>query len=387
MKAVLGAVILFVALAATGFFLIAPGIVESQQNQVVRNAPPRADAAAQRLHDALFIADLHADTMLWGRSAARRSTRGHVDLPRLREGNVGLQVFSAVTLSPSGLNYANNTAENDDLVLLSFAQRWPRETWTSPYARALHQASRVAQLAASESDFMMVRSQEDLALLLSRRAAGERAMGGMLAIEGLHAIEGDLDNLEGLYQAGYRMMGLQHFFDNLLGGSLHGVNRGGLTDFGRQVVRAMEERAIIVDLAHASPNVVDDVLDMATRPVVVSHTGFRGHCQTLRNIPDSYMERIAEGGGLIGVGFWNAAACDISPAGVASAIAYGVRLVGAEHVALGSDFDGAVTTAFDASELAALTDALQAEGLSEREIRLVMGENIQRFLAENLPRG
>lgn len=386
-KTALGVVILAIALGSAGFFLFVPGIVESQHNRVMRDAAPRADEAAVRLHDTLFVADMHADTLLWARSAARRSTRGHVDLPRLREGDVALQVFSAVTLVPSNINYDSNTPESDDLALLAFGQRWPRETWTSPYARALHQANRLAQLAAAEDDFMVVRNQADFAALSSRRDRGEAAIGGLLAIEGLHAIEGDLANLDGLIAAGYRMMGLQHFFDNRLGGSLHGANPGGLTEFGREVVAAMEAGAIIVDLAHAHPNVVDDVLAMATRPVVVSHTGFRGHCDSPRNIPDRYMQRIAEAGGLIGVGYWAGAVCDISLAGVASAIAYGIDLVGAEHVALGSDFDGAVTTSFDASELAALTDALLAEGVSEADIRLVMGENLRRFLAENLPEG
>ena len=97
------------------------------------------------------------------------------------------------------------------------------------------------------------------------------------------------------------------------------------------------------------------------------------------------MQQIASRGGLIAVGYWDAAACGVTPASVAEAIAYGVKLIGAEHVALGSDFDGTVTTGFDTSELAALTDALLANGLNETQIRQVMGENMARFLGRYLP--
>ncbi len=385
-RTILAFIAILLIVAVIGFFALGPGMVENGQNQVVRPDTPYAPSeAAIALHEDLFVADLHADTLLWARSAARRSDRGHVDLPRMREGGMALQVFSAVTLSPSGLNYDSNTPDSDDLVLLTFAQRWPPATWNSPYARALHQAVRLSQLASQETDFALIRTRSDLQTLLDRRARGENVMGGVLAIEGLHAMEGEMANLDGLEAAGYRIMGLQHFFDNRLGGSLHGTGQGGLTEFGREVVAEMEARSIIVDVAHSSSATVEDVLDMTSRPILVSHTGFAGNCETARNISDDLMTRIAEAGGLIGVGYWDAAVCDISAAGVAAAIAYGVELVGADHVALGSDFDGAVTTSFDASQLAALTDALLAEGLSEDDIARVMGGNIRDFLLENLP--
>jgi hypothetical protein len=104
-------------------------------------------------------------------------------------------------------------------------------------------------------------------------APAERRVAALLATEGLHAIEGDLRNVDTLHAAGFRMLGLTHFFDNEVAGSAHGVAKGGLTPLGRAVVRRMEALGILVDVAHASPRAVDDVLAMATRPVLVSHGG------------------------------------------------------------------------------------------------------------------
>ena len=124
---------------------------------------------------------------------------------------------------------------------------------------------------------------------------------------------------------------------------------------------------------------------IAKRPLIVSHTGIQSHCSTPRNISDELMKQIATAGGLIGIGFWESAVCDISPAGIAASIRVAVELFGAEHVALGSDYDGAVMTSFDVSELSRLTDALVQAGLDETTIRKVMGENQIRFFLENLP--
>jgi len=97
------------------------------------------------------------------------------------------------------------------------------------------------------------------------------------------------------------------------------------------------------------------------------------------------MQAIAAEGGLIGIGFWEDVTCDDSPEGVAAAILAAIDLVGVEHVALGSDYDGTITTTFDASEYAVLTDRLLDAGLGEADIRAVMGENLITFFRENLP--
>ena len=126
------------------------------------------------------------------------------------------------------------------------------------------------------------------------------------------------------------------------------------------------------------PNLIDS-------PVIVSHTGFKGHCDRKRNISDDLMMRIAERGALIGVGFWSEAVCGTGVAAIADAIAYGVKTFGVDAVALGSDWDGAVTTPIAANDLAYLTSALLKRGLSEDHIRAVMGGNTIRYFLEHLP--
>lgn len=372
--------------AGTGALLAAPPIVEAGLNKVVPHAPYKVSAAAKALHARLHLADLHADTLLWNRDVLARGTTGHVDVPRLREGRFALQVFSAVTKSPEGQNYSKTKGDSDQIALLVKVQLWPLKTWDSLLERALYQAEKLNTAAKRDPKALMtIRSRGDVAALMARRAKGEPVVGGLLAIEGAHAMEGDLANLKKLSDAGYRMIGLTHFFDNDLGGSLHGVSKGGLTPLGVQTVLAMDEAGLIIDVAHASEKVVDDVLQLTKRPIVVSHTGVRGACQSPRNLSDSHMRAIAAKGGLVGIGYWDGAVCDTTPAGVAKSLRYAIDLIGADHVALGSDYDGTTTVRFDASESAALIDAMLKAKFTEDEIRKVAGENALRFLAQNLP--
>jgi microsomal dipeptidase-like Zn-dependent dipeptidase len=208
----------------------------------------------------------------------------------------------------------------------------------------------------------------------------------VLGVEGAHALEGRLENLDALFDAGVRMMALTHFFDNEWGGSAHGTEKGGLTARGRELVGRMEARGVLVDLAHASERTFADVLGVATRPVVVSHTGVRGTCDNERNLSDEQVRAVAATGGLVGVGFWETATCGTDARAIARSARHVAALVGVRHVALGSDFDGAVATPFDASGLAQLTDALLEEGFDDEEVALIMGGNVARLLAATLPR-
>lgn len=378
-----------IVLAALGFFLFAPGIAERAQNPVAPHDPWPVSTAAQAMHQRLVIGDWHADSLLWDRDLTKRSDRGQVDLPRLIDGNVAVQVFTTVTKSPAGLNYEHNAAEaRDNITLLYIGQLRPFRSWLDLTERALEQARQLAIDEAKAPDMLkIVRSRADLAEVLKRRENGETVVGGILGAEGGHALSGEIANLDRLYDAGFRLMGLTHFFDNELGASLHGeagANKG-LTDFGRDVVRKMVEKHMIIDLAHASPEVAREVLEMVDVPVVVSHTGIYSQCRTVRNFPDDLMREITSRGGIIGIGFWGEVTCDDTPAGIAASIVAAIGLVGEDHVALGSDFDGAVKTTFDVSELPALTQALIDKGLAEPTIAKVMGGNMMRFLASALP--
>jgi membrane dipeptidase len=381
-KLVYGLLILLI-LAAGGFFLFGPGIVEGRMNKVVATPLPPISPRARALHARLAIADMHADTLLWQRSLLDRSRRGQVDLPRLEAGNVALQTFSSVTKTPKGQNYDSNDADSDNITLLAFAQLQPPRTWDSLLQRSLWHADKLRRAeAASNGRLRIVRSGADVRRLLADRAAGRKVTGALLSIEGLQDLEGNLANLDRLHAAGFRMAGLAHFFDNEVAGSMHGVRKGGLTLLGRQAVRAMEAKGMIVDIAHSSHAAVAEVLAMARRPVVSSHGGVQATCQVNRNLTDEEIKGVARTGGLVGIGYWDAAVCDLRPSAIAAAIAHVRDLVGIDHVGLGSDFDGAVTTGFDAGGLINVTQALIDRGFTDEEIAKVMGGNTLRLLAQ-----
>lgn len=386
----LGRLLVLVMIGLVGVIAFAPRIVESGRNAVIAHDPYPVSAEARALHDRLIVGDWHADSLLWNRDLTERSDYGQVDLPRLLEGGVALQVFTAVTKSPMGQNYDKNSAEAlDNITLLALVQLWPTRTWTSLLQRAVYQAERLHEVEArADGALRIIRSASDLEAVLKARAGGAQVVGAILGIEGAHPLEGKLENLDVLEQAGHRVIGLQHFFDNELGGSLHGEGNAGLTDFGRAVVAEVAGRNMVLDLAHSSPQVARDVLRITDIPLIVSHTGVHGHCAVKRNFPDDLMQAIAATGGVIGVGYWAEVACgQVTPQGIARMIKAGIATVGEDHVSLGSDFDGSVETAFDSSELPALTHALLAEGLSEDQIAKVMGGNMLRVLRARLGGG
>lgn len=364
----------------------AVGRTERRLCSTAQPAPYVASDRARALHAELWVADLHADSLLWGRDLLERGTRGHVDVPRLLEGNVALQVFAASTKSPRHLNIERNDDSSDDVILLAIALGWPPATWRHLLPRALYMASRADRFAArSDGRLRMLRSAEDLAAYEDDRRRTPAITAGLLAIEGAHALDGDPANVEVVADAGFRMMGPAHFFDNAFAGSAHGIEKGGLTDLGREMVRRMEARSMLVDVAHASSATVDDVVAMAARPVVASHTGLRGIVDNSRNLTEAQARAIAETGGVLGIGFWPTVCGGESAVDIARAIGHAISVAGVEHVALGSDFDGAVPVPFDATGLVLLTDALLAFGHDDDTIAKVMGGNVRRLLRETLP--
>ena len=380
--------LLFIVILVASALMLLPKMLDKSMNPVSEHAPFVVSEEAQALHNTLIVGDWHADSALWNRDLKKTYDYGHADIPRLQAGNVALQMFTTVTKSPSGQNYdSNETGANDNITALAIVQRWPIKTWSSLFERAMYQANKIKDLEKRDPEnFMLIESQYDLGIFLLKRVNNTKMVGGLIGTEGSHALDGNLDNVERLYENSFRMMSLQHFFDNKLGGSLHGTSGAGLTEFGRQAIDEMQRLDIIIDVSHSSENVVKDVLSISNQPLVISHTGFNGYCKSPRNISDSLMIEIAEKGGLIGVGFWDAAVCDNTPRSVAEAIIYGIDLIGAEHVALGSDFDGTITPGFDTSELVAITHELLELGLGKEEIRKVMGENMLSFLQDNLPK-
>jgi len=383
MRAVITVVLLALVTIA---FLSAPALVDRSLNRVVQRQPSEPSHAARALFERLFISDLHADSLLWGRDLARRGSRGHVDVPRLVEGRVALQAFTIVTKAPLGQNIDRTHDRFDLVTLLMIARRLPRATWSSLAERALHQAADLDDLVArSDGRLAVIRTRSDLDAYLERRRDSDDITAAFLGVEGAHALDGDLATLERFGAAGIRMLAPTHFVDTRLGGSAHGLDKGGLTPMGAEMIATMERLGMTLDLAHASPALIDDAVALATRPVVVSHTGVKGTCDNNRNISDRHLRAIADTGGVVGIGYWNTAVCGSNPAAIARAIRHAVDVAGADHVALGSDFDGAVATPFDTTGLVELVDALLAEGLANQDVAAVMGENVVRVLRANLP--
>ena len=361
---------------------------ERRLNPVGGIGPYRLPAAAADLHERLTVVDLHADSLLWGRDLLQRVDRGHVDVPRLVEGGVAVEVFAVATKVPRHLNIDRNDDRSDDVTTVALVQGWPPATWRSLTARAEYQAQRLAATAArSGGSLTLVGSTRELDAFLVRRAGDATIVAGFLAIEGGQALDGEIGNLDRLDSAGFRLFGIAHFFDTLFSGSAHGLRKGGLTSAGRDLVVELERRRMIVDVAHASSATIDDVLEMAVRPVIASHTGVRGVADNARNLPDEQLRGVAATGGVVGIGFWPTAAGGDDAAAIARSLAHAVSVVGADHVALGSDFDGAVAVPFDASGMGLVTGALLDVGLDQDQIASVMGRSAVRLLRSALPEG
>ena len=373
------------AIAAAGFFGIAPGYLEADMNRIDGKELIKVSPAALALHQSLQIVDLHSDTLMWQRDLLEPASRGHEDLPRLQQGNVALQLFSSVTKTPKGQNYDGNSADTDNITALVIAQLQPVRTWTSLVERSLWHAAKLDRAVEKSGGALSKIDRSGLVdALTDQRASGNRVVGAMLTIEGLQNLEGKAENLDRLYAAGFRMAGLTHFFDNELGGSMHGLNKGGLTPFGLEVAGRMEDKGMIIDIAHLSHAGVAQLLAVARRPVVSSHGGVQATCQVNRNLTDDEIKGLAKTGGVIGIGYWDGAICDTSPRAAAKAMKHVRDLVGIAHVALGSDYDGATTVRFDTAQLVQVTQALMDEGFTPDEIRAAMGGNALRVIRAGL---
>ena len=365
--------LVILALAALHFVILP--YYDQKNNAVLLSGPYAVSDKTIAIHSNAFVADLHADSLLWKRDLRQRYKRGQVDLPRLQDGGVDLQIFSVVSKVPSSANYHSNPADSDSLPILFLASLRSPKTWFDPKQRALAQARELKHLTVNAP----------LSLVLEKGDLSAEGIKGLLALEGMHALNGEKKALNELYSAGYRMMGLAHFFDNEVSGYAHGNKKHGLTKLGRELLPEMEALGITIDLDHASTAAFEDTLDLATKPVVVSHGGVNGTCPGVRNLTDTQLRRVSKNGGVVGIGYWKSAVCDASVRGIVAAILYTIKVAGIDHVGLGSDFDGNVTTPFDVTGLPMLTEAFLAAGLSEKDVGKVLGGNVLRILSVNLP--
>jgi membrane dipeptidase len=362
------------------------------------------------LHQQAFVCDLHADTLQWlaqGESLA--GNPGHVDLPRLRRGGMDLQFFSV----------------------------WVDTVYTASGGAKERSFARACELLDA-FDREMGTNRDAVVAVATAAAARQAAAAGRLAaalgVEGGHAIENDLGKLEEFHRRGVRYMTLtwnntHAWADAAKEETLQGTRHGGLTAFGERVVRRMNQLGMIVDLSHAAESTFWHVLRVSEAPVMASHSNARALSPHYRNLTDAQIRALAARGGVIGVNFYNSfldaaywerraaaeqackaeldalerehpydyprrAALELEllhrrmgpvrvPASrIADHIEYLVRMVGPDHVALGSDFDG--TNALpddmpDVSHLPQVTALLQERGFAAADIRKILGENVLRL--------
>ncbi len=372
-------------------------LLDRLANRVVPGIDKPIAVESARFHDGCFIADLHADVCLWRRDLMRRNCRGHVDLPRLHEGNVALQFVTVPTKLV--LSARLPRLFFTDLFFWGALMSLQRpDTWFSVPARVRLQLSRLDRwVAASEGKIEMVRTRGEFITLEDRRQRNEDVIGVMLGLEGAHALRGGLD-VPWLAARGFRVVGITHFNDTRFGDSAHGVRMGGLKPAGRELARQLEMHSITIDLAHASAALIEDILEMhregeLSRPLLVSHTGIKGVCDHRRNISDRQAVAVAATGGLIGITLFAPGLPRADLAALGESITYLVRLLddagleGTRHIAIGSDFDGAVRTVVDAAGWPSITAELlkSGYGLSREQVELIIGGNIRNFFIQNLP--
>ncbi|MCA9972156.1 MAG: membrane dipeptidase [Anaerolineales bacterium] len=375
-----------------GLFAAAAGLwwagsnLERFANRVRPEPLPAVSAAAQALHQDALVIDLHCDTLLLNRDLLRRSAVGHIDLPRLQAGNVALQIFAAATRIPLGFNPTHTDERRPDVLALAYLLQRSPLAWQSPLQRALHHAAALHRFATrSAGQLRVLHHQGELADFLAQRARQPGLVGGLLGIEGTQALDGDPANVLALFAAGYRILGFSHFQDTPFAGSAHGRHKGGLSPKGRDLLARAAALPMLLDLAHLSPAGIDDVLTLTDQPLLASHGGVQATCPGPRNLSDDQIRAIAATGGVIGIGYWDTAVCGRHPRHIVAALAHVVSLVGDDHAALGSDFDGGITAAFDTSQLAVLTQQMLAAGFPEATIRKILGGNALRLLRHTLP--
>ena len=310
------------------------------------------------LHKDAIVVDLHSDTLLDVQAGKRnvtvRSSVGHSDLPRLREGGVDVQVF-AVFVHP-------NEAHRG-------------------FARASELLDAFDRLVATHSEVIgRAASVEEIERLVR---AGRLA--AVLSVENGSALEDDPANLTRLYERGVRIMSLTWNHSNgLADGALEG-RHGGLTPLGRQVLGRMQQLGIVIDVSHLSPRGFWDVLAATRGPLLATHSNAAGLTPHARNLTDEQLRALARRGGVVGVNFYPSFTGGASLQHVLNHIDYLVKVMGVDHVALGSDFDGfnqRVSGLEDVSKLPNLTAGLVARGYSPDDIKKVLGGNALRVFRQ-----
>jgi microsomal dipeptidase-like Zn-dependent dipeptidase len=318
------------------------------------------------------------------RDSFLKGGRGHVDLPRARDVGYGVVGLTVATTWPD---------------VSGSLSRWhfrslgmPPSVMGSRMAIANWLIDRIERWCADSDDkLVIIRSVGDL----DRCLAPDGSVGVLIGVQGAHVLDGNLANVERLSKRGVRMFAPAHVMDNDAVGSGTGRTAGGLSGFGRELIAEIEAQGVIVDLAHMSVSGVTQTLPLLTRSFVLSHAAIRedrarparlrGYSQATRNVPPEIAREVGARGGLFGIVLATQLLGGSSLNSAARTIRRLLELAGDDHVAIGSDMDGALKMLIDCEGLPALADTMLAAGFSETSIVAILGGNAARFLRSALP--
>lgn len=310
-----------------------------------------------------MIVDFHCDTLYLiqkdNRDITKKNDKGHIDLIRLDEGMVHLQVF-ATFIEPE---YVRKDAATKTLKMID----------------------KLYQLMEKTDKIKLILSGRDV-----EEAKNESKIGALLSIEGGEALEGDLALLRMFYKLGVRAMTLTWSLRNDLGDGILGSSDYGLTSFGKDVIKEMNRLGMIVDVSHLNERGFWDAINICEKPLIASHSDCKALCRHPRNLSDDQIKAIAAKGGVIGINFCPDFLRDDDNASVEDVldhIEHIVNLVGVEHVGFGSDFDGIEKTPFgldDAASFPKILDGLKKRGFKDDEINSISHDNFERIIKEIL---
>jgi membrane dipeptidase len=319
------------------------------------------------IHKDAVVADLHCDSIsryMQGEDLSKDNPKGHIDIPKMKQGALDLQVFACYVGPPS-----------NDL------EKYQAATKVFKQIEAVHQL-----VEENPADLELILYEHHL-----RRLSGTRKTGIIIGIEGGYAIENNLRLLRSFYRSGVRLMTLTHWLATDwadASGDKESLN-GGLTEFGEDVVKEMNELGMIIDVSHVHEETFWDVIEVSDAPIVASHSCCRALSDHHRNLSDKMLKALAKNRGVIGINFLpmfldigNEDNVDIKT--VVDHIDHVVKVTGnCNHVGLGSDFDGISRTPLgleNVSKLPAITAELHRRGYKASDIRKILGGNFLRVL-------
>ncbi len=324
------------------------------------------DKKIEEIHKKSIIADAHCDSvhnlLLPGSQYkfGKRNQRGHIDLPRLKEAGMNMQVFALfVEREFYPERSLKRCLELFELLMKTFED--------------------------NKLDIELATSPDKIEGILK-----QNKIAALIAVEGGESLEGSLDILRLFYRLGVRMLTLTWNHRNQLAdGVMESQSNGGLTFFGREVVKEMNRLNMLIDVSHLSETGFWDVMDISESPVIASHSNAYSVCPHLRNLNDDQIKALAQKGGIMGINFYpNFVGSKTDGINrIIDHVDYITNLVGADYLCLGGDFDGINETPEgleDVSFLKNLTGHLFLRGYKKKDIQKIMGENFYEFLKNNL---